>query len=147
MQKKIFRSFERFSNVVMRVTGKPVVSILAIFIIVAWLISGPFLNFSDTWQLIINTSTTVITFLMVFFIQQSQNKDTMAIQLKLNELLACQKRASNRLIDIEDLSNDELEVLKKFYIKLSELAKKDNDLHSSHSLDEAQTLHQSKKVI
>lgn len=82
---------------------------------------------------------------MVFVIQQSQNKDTMALQLKLNELIACQKNASNRLIDIEDLTTDELEVLKKFYVKLSELAEKDNDLFSTHSLDEASSIHQIKR--
>jgi len=83
---------------------------------------------------------------MVFVIQQSQNKDTMALQLKLNELIACQKNASNRLIDIEDLTEDELEVLKKFYIKLSDLAKKENDIHSSHSIDDATKVHNSKKT-
>ena len=82
---------------------------------------------------------------MVFIIQQSQNKDTLALQLKLNELIACQQRASNRLIDIEDLTEDELIVLKKFYIKLADLAEKENDLHSSHSLDEADSYHTRKK--
>ena len=82
---------------------------------------------------------------MVFIIQQSQNKDTLAVQLKLNELIACQELASNRLIDIEDLTEEELMVLKKFYVKLSKLAEKENDLHSSHSLDEATTLHGRKK--
>ncbi len=83
---------------------------------------------------------------MVFIIQQSQNRDTMALQLKLNELIACQKNASNRLIDIEDLSDQELEVLKSFYIRLSELAKKEIDLHSSHSIDDASRLHRLKKT-
>jgi len=82
---------------------------------------------------------------MVFIIQQSQNKDTLAVQLKLNELIACQESASNRLIDIEDLTEDELRVLKKFYVRLSELAEKEHDLHSSHSLDEAVTVHSRKK--
>ena len=100
-------------------------------------------DFSDTWQLVINTGTTIITFLMVFIIQQSQNKDTLAVQLKLNELIACQELASNRLIDMEDLTEEELMVLKKFYVKLSKLAEKENDLHSSHSLDEASTFHTS----
>lgn len=82
---------------------------------------------------------------MVFIIQQSQNKDTMALQLKLNELIACEKNASNRLIDTEDLTNEELEVLKKFYVKLSKLAEKESDLYSSHSIDEASALHQRKR--
>jgi low affinity Fe/Cu permease len=83
---------------------------------------------------------------MVFIIQQSQNKDTMALQLKLNELIACQKNASNRLIDIEDLTTDELEVLKKFYIALSKLSAQESDLHSSHSIDEAAAIHHRKKA-
>jgi low affinity Fe/Cu permease len=113
-------------------------------IIVVWGITGPFFNFSDTWQLVINTGTTIITFLMVFVIQQSQNKDTMAVQLKLNELLAATKGASNRLIDIEDLTGEELEVIKKFYIKLSNLAKEESDVNCTHSYEEAEGLHEMK---
>ena len=105
---------------------------------------GPVFKYSDTWQLVINTGTTIITFLMVFIIQQSQNKDSLAIQLKLNELIAAEERASNRLIDVEDLTQAELEVLKKFYIKLSKLAEKENDLFSSHSIDEATGQHKHK---
>ena len=84
---------------------------------------------------------------MVFIIQQSQNKDSLAIQLKLNELIAAEERASNRLIVVEDLTQDELEVLKKFYVRLSQLAREGNDLHSSHSVDEAEDVHQHKKHI
>src|SRR5688572_27128245 len=129
--------FDRISTTVTRAAGRPAASLMAFSLIVIWAICGPIFDFSDTWQLVINTGTTIITFLMVFIIQQSQNKDTLALQLKLNELIACQQRASNRLIDIEDLTEDELMVLKKFYIKLADLAEKENDLHSSHSLDEA----------
>ena len=82
---------------------------------------------------------------MVFVIQQSQNKDTIALQLKLNELIAATSTASNRLIDVEDISSEELEVLKKFYIKLAMMAKKDKDIHKTHSIDEAKTLHDKKK--
>ena len=144
--KKINQAFDKFSTVATKIAGKPVTSILAFVLILAWAVSGPFLNFSDTWQLMINTTTTIITFLMVFIIQQTQNKDTTALQLKLHELLACQKKASNRLIDIEDLTSDELEVLKQFYIRLSELSKQQNDLHSSHSVDEAETIHRTKSA-
>jgi low affinity Fe/Cu permease len=90
---------------------------------------------------VINTGTTIITFLMVFVIQQSQNKDTVAMQLKLNELIAASPRASNRLVDIEDLSEQELETLKKFYIKLSDLAEKEDNIHKTHSIDEAKSSH------
>jgi low affinity Fe/Cu permease len=135
----------RFSNAVTKAVGRPLASILAFLLIVVWIISGPIFGFSDTWQLLINTTTTIVTFLMVFIIQQSQNKDTMALQLKLNELIACDKLASNRLIDTEDLTSEELEVLKKFYVKLSKLAEKENDLHSSHSIDGASVIHQNKR--
>ena len=116
-QKNSTPAFERFSSKVTKATGKPIAFILAILVIVGWAVIGPIFKYSDTWQLVINTSTTIITFLMVFVIQQSQNKDTTAIQLKLNELIAASKNASNRLIDVEDLSAAELETLKKFYIK------------------------------
>ena len=85
----------------------------------AWLITGPLFGFSNTWQLVINTGTTIVTFLMVFLIQRSQNKDALAVQLKLNELVAAMKGASNRLIDVEDLSEDELAALHAHYRKLA----------------------------
>src|SRR5688572_21968171 len=136
--------FDRISTAITRAAGRPGATIIAFSLIVVWALLGPIFNFSDTWQLVINTGTTIITFLMVFIIQQSQNKDTLALQLKLNELIACQELASNRLIDIEDLTEDELRVLKKFYVKLGQLAQNENDLHSSHSLDEASMFHQRK---
>jgi low affinity Fe/Cu permease len=138
--------FDRISTATTRAAGRPATTIIAFALVVVWALSGPIFNFSDTWQLVINTGTTVITFLMVFIIQQSQNKDTLAVQLKLNELIACQELASNRLIDIEDLTEDELRVLKKFYVKLARLSQDENDLHSSHSLDEATTYHRRKKT-
>jgi low affinity Fe/Cu permease len=113
-------------------------------VIITWAVTGPVFKFSDTWQLVINTGTTIITFLMVFVIQQSQNKDTAAIQLKLNELIAASHTASNRLVDVEDLSTEELDVLKKFYIRLSTLAEKEADIHTTHSIDEADTSHKKK---
>jgi low affinity Fe/Cu permease len=84
---------------------------------------------------------------MVFVIQQSQNKDTLAVHLKLNELIATSSTASNRLVDVEDISADELKILKKFYIKLSELAKKEEDIHATHSVDEATKVHKHKKKL
>lgn len=138
--------FNRMAAWVTQKTGSPGTFMIALLLVLLWLIAGPLFGFSDTWQLVINTGTTIITFLMVFIIQQSQNKDTAAIQLKLNELIACNKEASNRLIDIEDITDDELKVLKNFYIKLSQKAKKEKDLHSSHSLDEATANHRSKSI-
>ena len=130
------KEFNRFSTKVTKLAGSPVAFIGAISIIVIWLFTGPIFHFSDTWQLVINTSTSLITFLMVFVIQQTQNKDTMALHLKLNELIACNKKASNRLIDIEDLTEQELQHLKDFYIKLATMTGKEN-IFSTHSLDEA----------
>lgn len=137
--------FDIFSSKVTAATGSPAAFILAFLIIITWAVLGPVFNFSDTWQLVINTGTTIITFLMVFVIQQSQNKDTKALHLKLNELIACNKAASNRLIDIEDLSSDEIEVLKNYYVELSKLSKKEKNVFSTHSLDEARKDH-AKKV-
>ena len=131
-------AFERISTKITRATGSPGAFLTAISVILVWGITGPIFHYSNTWQLIINTGTTIVTFLMVFLIQQSQNKDTTAIQIKLNELIACNTNASNRLIDVEDLTEEELLVLKKFYVKLSNTSHKHNDLYSSHSLDEAE---------
>ena len=144
-RKKITRAFDRFSSIITKATGRPAAFIAALAIVVVWAVTGPLFNFSDTWQLVINTGTTVITFLMVFIIQQSQNKDTMALQLKLNELIAATYGASNRLIDVEDLTEEELETLKKFYVRLSRLAAKEDDVRATHSVEEARIVHDSKK--
>ena len=138
------KQFDKFSTKLTKATGSPTAFLIAAGAVVVWLISGPFFNFSDTWQLVINTGTTIITFLMVFMIQQSQNKDTIALQLKLNELIAAHEGASNRLINSEDLTEEELLVLKKFYIRLSELASKEDDIHMTHSIDEATENHAEK---
>ncbi len=137
--------FDRFSTKVTNATGSPSAFIGAFSVIIIWGITGPFFKFSDTWQLVINTSTTIITFLMVFVIQQSQNKDTKALHLKLNELIACNKLASNRLIDIEDLTSADIEVLKKYYVELASLSAKEKDLHATHSIDEAKENHAKKQ--
>ena len=144
MEKNKIPFFERFSAKITRATGKPIAFILAIVIIIAWAVTGPVFHYSNTWQLVINTGTTIITFLMVFVIQQSQNKDTVALQLKLNELIAASPDTSNRLIEVEELSAQELEVLKKFYIKLAELAKKESNIHQTHSVDEAKFINEKK---
>ncbi|HEU0064806.1 MAG TPA: low affinity iron permease family protein [Flavisolibacter sp.] len=143
--KKGFKlKFEKYASNITKVTGSSMAFIIAFAIILIWAVTGPIFHYSDTWQLVINTGTTIITFLMVFIIQQSQNKDSLAIQLKLNELIAANEKASNRLIVVEDLSQDELEVLKQFYVKLSELAKKESNLNKSHSVEEATGIHKLK---
>jgi len=142
--KGLAKFFDIFSSKVTRITGSPWAFMVSLLLIIVWACTGPIFGFSDTWQLVINTGTTIITFLMVFIIQQTQNKDTIAIHLKLNELIASTQGASNRLVDAEDLTEDELRVLKKFYVKLSTMAQKQNDLHSTHSIDDAEDLHQKK---
>jgi len=117
---------------------------LALGTVVAWSLTGPLFHFSDTWQLVINTGTTIVTFLMVFLIQRSQNKDSLALQLKLNEIVAALEGASNRLVNIEDLTEAELDVLHHHYARLAAMAKQDIDLMQSHSVDEASTRHQAK---
>lgn len=136
---------ERFSTAVAHWAGGTSAFVFACAIIAAWLSSGPLFGFSDTWQLVINTGTTIITFLMVFLIQRSQNKDAIATQLKLNELVAAVKGASNRLIDVEELSEQELHVLQKHYARLVEMAKKETDFTKSHSVEEADARHAHKK--
>jgi low affinity Fe/Cu permease len=135
---------ERWSRLVTNWTGSSWAFAIAALVIVAWLASGPFFHYSDTWQLVINTGTTIVTFLMVFLIQRSQNKDALAVHLKLNELVAAVHGASNRLIDVEALSETELVKLHRFYMHLSEMAKRDIDLGQSHSVDEADALHRRK---
>lgn len=144
--KKKLSFFEKFSNAVTNWAGSSYAFSIAFIVILAWAASGPFFDFSETWQLVINTGTTIITFLMVFLIQKSQNKDSKAIQLKLNELIAADERASNRMVDLEDMTEDELDRLHKFYEKLSDLAEKEDDIHTSHSIDAAEKADQRKKA-
>ncbi|KQC01909.1 low affinity iron permease family protein [Pedobacter sp. Hv1] len=132
--------FEDFANAATKFTGSSYAFLAATFIVVLWALTGPVFDYSETWQLVINTGTTIITFLMVFLIQKSQNKDSKAIQLKLNELIAAHEHASNRMVDIEDLTEIELDQLHKFYVTLSALAKKETDIHCSHSIDAAEEL-------
>ena len=112
--------------------------------VLAWAVTGPIFGFSDTWQLVINTGTTIVTFLMVFLIQQSQNKESLAIQLKLNELVAALDGASNRLINGEDLSEHELKILQDHYRKLAAMASDSAHIGESHSIEEAERRHRRK---
>jgi low affinity Fe/Cu permease len=139
--------FEVFALKVSKATGSTPAFLVAFAIVLIWALTGSFFNYSETWQLVINTGTTIITFLMVFLIQKAQNKDAMAIQLKLNELVASHKFASNRLVDVENLSEAEMKILQKYYVELSELTKKDSSLQHSHSIDEAKDAHKRKITI
>src|ERR1700712_1918569 len=142
--KKKKNFFERFSNWATISTGSSAAFIIATAVIVIWAVTGPVFHYSETWQLVINTGTTIITFLMVFLIQKSQNKDSKAIHLKLNELLASHEGTSNRMVNIEDLTEQELDHLYKFYIRLSDLAGKESDLTKTHSIDAAEENQQHK---
>jgi low affinity Fe/Cu permease len=145
MKKQNF--FERFATGVANATGSTSAFIVAFIVVLIWAISWPFFHYSENWQLIINTGTTIITFLMVFLIQKAQNKDSLAIQLKLNELVAAHAFASNRLVNVENLSEEEMKVIKKYYAALSEMTKKEENLQQSHSIDEAMENNSLKKDI
>ena len=138
------RRFERFAHAISRFAGSTAAFLIALGLIVLWIVLGPVFHYSSTWQLAVNTGTTVITFLMVFLIQRSQNKEALAVQLKLNEVVAALQGASNRLVNVEDLEEADLEVLHSHYRSLAEMAKREGDIRQSHSLDEATVRHRSK---
>jgi low affinity Fe/Cu permease len=114
--------FRQFARASARWTGRPMAFALAAGFILAWIITGPIFHFSDTWQLVINTATTIVTFLMVFLIQNTQNRDSEAVQLKLDELLRSTPGAHNALLEIEELSEEELDEIKACYTKLAKQA-------------------------
>jgi low affinity Fe/Cu permease len=119
----------RFAGAAASASGSTSVFLIALGIILVWLVAGPWCKFSERWQMIINTTTSIITFLMVFLIQKAQNKDFLALQIKLNELVSAHKLASNQIINVEDLTEEELQVINKYYSKLAatarEVGKKD----------------------
>lgn len=115
--------YSSFAKACSRFSGRPSVFTLAVTIILMWIITGPLFNFSDTWQLVINTATTIITFLMVFLIQSTQNRDTEAIQIKLDELIRATKGAHNALLDLEELEEFQLDAFRLKYEALAELAR------------------------
>jgi len=114
--------FARFAKWTARTSGHPSTFGLAVGVILLWAITGPIFRFSDTWQLVINTATTIVTFLMVFLIQNTQNRDGAAVQLKLDELIRAMKGAQNTVLKLEDMSEEELERLKAHYYQLAERA-------------------------
>lgn len=136
--------FETFATKVTQATGSTPVFIGAFSVVIIWAVCGPIFDYSETWQLIINTGTTIITFLMVFLIQKSQNKDSLAVHIKLNELVASHKLANNRLVDVEDMTEDEMKVIAKYYARLSELAEQEGGIDKTHSLDQAEKHHRYK---
>ena len=144
---KLGAAMERTSRLVTEWSGSSWAFGTAATIIIIWLLTGPVFHYSDTWQLVINTGTTIVTFLMVFLIQRAQNKESLAVQLKLNEIVAALGGASNRLIDVEELDEAELRQLHLFYKALAHMAKSDMHLGQSHSLDEAAARHHRKRKL
>lgn len=144
MSKKKSGIFERFANWATAATGSSAAFVLAALVVVVWGASGPLFHYSETWQLVINTGTTIITFLMVFLIQKAQNKDSRALHLKLNELIAAMEGASNRMVNIEDLSEKELEQIHNYYVRLAQLAKTEDNLGCTHTIDAAEFNHENK---
>ena len=122
MEQKARSPFAKLSRIAASVTGRPATFIVAVLIILAWAISGPLFGFSDTWQLVINTSTTIITFLMVFLIQNTQNRDTEALQIKLDELIRATKGARNEVLNLEELDERELNRIRQEYLDLADHA-------------------------
>ncbi len=129
--------FERFSNAITTYSSSSPVFITAVGLILLWVVTGPIFHFSNTWLLVVNTGTSIITFLMVFLIQKAQNKESIAVQLKLNELIAANNQASNRLLNIQDLSEDQLNTLYEHYRTLVELTQKARSNTKSHSVEDA----------
>ena len=120
--------FQRFATRTSHLTGRPATFVLAVAVVLAWAVSGPMMGFSEAWQLTINTGTTIVTFLMVFIIQSTQNRDTAAIHIKLDELIRTTKAAHNSLLNLEELSEDEIEALRERYMQLARKAKEKKGL-------------------
>ncbi|MDO7875723.1 low affinity iron permease family protein [Hymenobacter sp. ASUV-10] len=139
--------FGRLAESITKFSGSTAAFILAATTVLAWAITGPLFKYSETWQLVINTGTTIVTFLMVFLIQRAQNKDSLVLHLKLNELIAATKGASNRLINAQDFSEEEIRLIHEFYCLLAEKAKQDNDLGETHSVEEAEDNHHEKLAV
>lgn len=135
-QSRVLTWFDRFASKATRWAGSPPAFALAVLMVFVWGATGHLFQYSENWQLVINTGTTIVTFLMVFLIQQSQNKDSIAMHLKLNELLAATKQASNRMIGIEDLDEQDLREVAEFYVRLAARAKRGGAGKETHSIDE-----------
>jgi low affinity Fe/Cu permease len=144
---KLSTKLERYTLSVIKATGSNMALFLAFAIVILWLAGGFLFHFSEKWESAIGTVSSVITILMVFLIQKSQNKDSLAIQLKLNELVAAHEQASNRLVNVEGMTEEELKVIQKYYSKLSDFAKSRDSLTQSHSIDEVHQEHEIKKEM
>ena len=138
--RRIGSRLEHFANLTSDWVGTSWAFILAFLLTVGWVVSGPIFHFSDTWQLVMNTISSIVTFLMVFLLQRAQNKDSIAAQTKLNELLAAVRGASNRLINVEETSEDEVRALHDRYAKLAERAVNSGHVCASSSIEEVEVV-------
>jgi low affinity Fe/Cu permease len=132
-------SFNRFAKWISQAAGHPSIFAIAVAVILIWAVTGPIFHFSDTWQLFINTGTTIVTFLMVFLIQNTQNRDSAAMQIKLDELIRALRGAHNELADLEDMNEQELEKMKAHYTRLAERARASLQNRPKDRDDEDQT--------
>jgi len=145
MHSSISRAVESLATRMTNAAGNTYILLVVLTAVIAWAISGFYLHFSAQWEMIIGTASSVVTFIMVFLIQKSQNKHSLSIQLKLNELVAANQLASNRLVDVEGMSEDELKVIKKYYAKLSQFTDHEENPTLPHSIDESHEAHSIKK--
>jgi len=139
--------FEIFASKATKTTGSSAAFVMACLLVFGWAVTGPMFNYSTVWQMVINTLTTIITFLMVFLIQKTQNKDSISIQIKLNELVAANANASNRIISVEDLSEHELIRLNEYYTKLALLTQKEKNLKTTRSIEDTSILEDEKDCL
>jgi low affinity Fe/Cu permease len=139
------QSIEQMASGIVNIAGRTISVFIVFIIILAWGIAGFFFHFSAQWELLMGTASSAVTILMVFLILKAQNKDSLSIQLKLNELVASNETASNRLVNVEGMTEDELKVIRKYYSRLSDFANKQDTLRESHSIDEIHEDHAIKK--
>jgi low affinity Fe/Cu permease len=125
--------FSRFAKWTARASGRPITFILAVLVIVVWAVSGPLFGFSDTWQLVINTGTTIITFLMVFLIQSTQNRDAEAVQVKLDEIIRAIGNAKNEVLDLEELEEKDLDEIRQTYTEMAQKAREGRSKEKTNS--------------
>ncbi|MFP3595361.1 low affinity iron permease family protein [Chryseobacterium sp. SIMBA_029] len=144
MEKKFF---DKFADKAVCFTGSAGAFIAASVLVLIWAVTGPVFKFSETWQMVINTGTTIVTFLMVFLIQKAQNKDSKAIQIKLNELIAAHEQASNTIVDIEDLTEDELDELHKVYERLGKFPRKKREREAETKTNQSTLLQEEEEPV